>query len=59
MKDMGKLHYCLGVTVEHDEQQKYVWIHQKQYILNMLKKYEAKTVSMPADLNVRLQKMMV
>jgi len=59
MKDMGKLHYCLGVTVEQDEQQKCVWIHQKQYILNMLKRYgllEAKTVSTPTDLNVRLQK---
>ena len=36
MKDMGKLHYCLGGTDEHDEQQKCVWIYQKQYILNML-----------------------
>ena len=59
MKDIGELHYCLGVTVEHDEQQKCVQIHQKQYILNMLQKYglsEAKTVSTPADLSVRLQK---
>ena len=59
MKDMGKLHYCLGVTVEQDEQQKCVWINHKQYILNMLKRYgllEAKTVSTPTDLNVRLQK---
>ena len=36
-----------------------MWIHQKQYILNILQKYglsEAKTVSTPADLHVRLQK---
>ena len=59
MKDMGRLHYCLGVSIEYDEQQKCVWLHQKQYILDMLKKYgllEAKTVSTPSDLNVRLQK---
>jgi len=59
MKDMGRLHYCLGVSIVCDEQQKCVWLHQKQHILDMLKKYgllEAKTVSTPADLNVRLQK---
>ena len=34
----------------------------KQYILNMLEKYslsEAKIVSTPADINVKLKKMMV
>ena len=59
MKDMGRLHYCLGISIVCDEQQKCVWLHQKQHILDMLKKYgllEAKTVSTPADLNVRLQK---
>ena len=59
MKDMGKLHYCLGVTVEHDEAQKCLWLHQRQYSQCMLDKYgltEAKIVSTPADSNVRLQK---
>ena len=33
-KDMGKLHYCLGINVVQDENG--IWMHQKQYILNML-----------------------
>ena len=57
MNDMGKLHYCLGIHVEQDEQQQCLWIHQKQYICNMLEKYslsEAKVISTPADINVKL-----
>ena len=48
MKDMGKLHYCLGITIEQDSEQKCLWMHQKQYILKMLEKFglsEAKPVS--------------
>jgi len=59
MKDMGKLHYCLGVSIVHDEDQKCLWLHQRQYIQCMLDKYgltEAKIVSTPADSNVKLQK---
>ena len=59
MKDMGKLHYCLGITVEQDENQQCLWLHQKQYISNILVKYrmtEAKTVATPTDLSVKLQK---
>ena len=59
MKDMGKLHYCLGISVEYDVNQKSLWLHQKQYSLNILDKYglsEAKVVSTPADLNVKLEK---
>ena len=59
MKDMGKLHYCLGITVEQDEEQKCLWIHQKQYILSMLTKYkmaESQTVTTPADFSVKLKK---
>ena len=36
MKDMGKLHYCLGISIEQDEDEKCVWIHQKQYILRSI-----------------------
>ena len=58
MKDMCKLHYCLGVSSEYDDNQKCLWLHQKQYILNMLMKHgltEAKTSSTPADLSVKLE----
>ena len=57
MKDMGKLHYCLGVSIMQDENRKCVWMHQKQYILTMLDKFgltEAKTVSTLSDLSVKL-----
>ena len=59
MKDLGKLHYCLGISIEQDEERKCLWIHQKQYILNMLEKYSlsnAKVVSTPADVSVQLKK---
>ena len=59
MKDMGKLHYCLGISISHDEENHCIFLQQKQYILKMLKRFglaEAKTVSTPADLNVTLVK---
>ena len=59
MKNMGKLHYCLGISIVHDEDQKCLWLHQRRYIQCMLDKYQmsnAKIVSTPADLNVKLQK---
>ena len=59
MKDMSDLHYCLGISIEQERQHKYLWMHQKQYIQNLLKKYglsEAKTVSTPADISVKLKK---
>ena len=59
MKDLGKLHYCLGISIEQDEERKCLWLHQKQYILNMLEKYSlsnAKVVSTPADVSVQLKK---
>ena len=59
MKDMGELHYCLGITIRQDTNEKTVEIQQKQYILRMLEKYglqDSKPVSTPADPNVRLRK---
>ena len=59
MKDMGPLHYCLGISIEQDKDQKCIWVHQKQYILKMLEKYgftDSKVVSTPADVNNELKK---
>ena len=59
MKYMGKLHYCLGINIQHEKENNCFWIHQKQYIMDMIQKYgltDAKTVSSPADLNVKLRK---
>lgn len=55
----SKLHYCLGTSIEQDKQHKCLWMHQKQYIQNLFKKYglsKAKTVSTPADISVKLKK---
>ena len=57
MKDMGPLHYCLGVSVVQNAGG--IWLHQKQYILSMLLRFglvDAKPASTPADPNVRLVK---
>ena len=59
MKDIGKLHYCLGIIVQHDKKKNCLWIHQEQYIIDTIQKYgltDAKTVSTPADLNIKLRK---
>ena len=59
MKDMGELHYYVGVYIIHGIENKEVHLHQGQYIEKVLKKFgqtEAKPVSTPADLNVKLQK---
>ena len=57
MKDMGELHYCLGMTIEQKDS--CIQLHQKQYIQQVLNRYgmdKANPVSTPADTNVKLVK---
>ena len=61
MKDLRKLHYCLGITTEQKKDEKCIALHQQQYIFALLEKYglsQAKTVTVttPADVNVKLIK---
>uniref|UniRef100_A0A1X7TEH1 Reverse transcriptase Ty1/copia-type domain-containing protein n=1 Tax=Amphimedon queenslandica TaxID=400682 RepID=A0A1X7TEH1_AMPQE len=59
MKDLGRLHHCLGITVEYDNSGSCLWLHQKPYILSMLEKFglsQAKTVSTPANFSSKLRK---
>ena len=59
VKDMGRLHYSLGISIIKDDDNECIWLHQKQHILNMLKRYgttEANTSTTPADVNVKLVK---
>ena len=59
MKDLGKLHYCLGISIQHDEERGSLWMDQRQYIQSLLKRYglsQAKTAKTPADINVKLVK---
>ena len=59
MKDIGELHYCQGISNEHDKAGKSFELHQKHYHFKLLKKYnlhDDKLVSTSADSNVRLRK---
>jgi hypothetical protein len=55
MKDLGLLHYYLGIEV--DKKQKHIFISQKKYIGELLKKFEMKDcnhVSTPMEKNINL-----
>ena len=59
LKDMGQLHYCLGISIMENKENSTLYIHQNQYIENMLKKFnmsDSKIVSTPTDVNVKLCK---
>jgi hypothetical protein len=55
MKDLGKLHYFLGIEVIQSP--KGIWLLQRQYALNKLSKYGmtgCKPISIPLEQNVKL-----
>ena len=57
MKDMGELHFILGMGVEWDKRRGTVKLQQTQYIKRMLRKFgmaDANPVSTPADTSVKL-----
>ena len=57
MKDLGKLHYFLGVTVEQNGST--IKLHQNYYlqqVLNRFGMFDANPVSTPADISVTLTK---
>ena len=59
MKDLGELHYCLGISIEQSQESMCLWLHQKQYISSMLERYclsDAKLATTPADINVKLRR---
>ena len=61
MKDMGELHYCLGITIKQDKNENTMEIQQKQYILRMFEKNliwtsRLKTSVYTSQPNVRLRK---
>ena len=59
MKDMGELHYCLGMNIKQNKVEGSVEIQQKQYILKLLERYglkDSKPVATPADVNVKLKR---
>ena len=59
MKDLGQLSFILGIGAHQDRAAGTVTLHQTQYVLNLLSKYnmaDANPVSTPADVNVKLIK---
>ena len=57
MKEMGELHFILGMGVEWDKLHGTVKLQQTQYIKHMLRKFgmaDANPVSMPADTSMKL-----
>ena len=58
IKDMGKLHYFLGMSVVQDEECKSIWIGQPAYTTNLLTKYgmqDCKAVSTPVESGTKLK----
>ena len=39
MKDLGEIHYYLGINIQRNEDKKCFIMHQKQYILAVVEKY--------------------
>ena len=56
IKDMGTLHYFLGIKVVQDEETGNVWIGQPAYAETLLKKFgmdQAKPVSTPVSTGIK------
>ena len=57
MKDLGEVHYCLGIQVERDKDNKRMKLHQAQYLTNLLEKFgmqDSKPVATPVDQSTKL-----
>ena len=58
IKDMGKLHHFLGISVVQNEQSKTVWIGQPAYTKNVLTKFgmqDCTPVNTPVDIGSKLE----
>ena len=59
VKDLGKLHHFLGVTVTQNHERGTVWIGQPSYTEAILQKFgmgDAKSVKTPVSANLKLLK---
>jgi hypothetical protein len=59
MKDLGEAHYVLGIQIERDRKHKILHISQREYIKNVLERYnmsECNPISTPMDVNMKLSK---
>ena len=59
MKDLGRLHHCLGIEFEQDVNTNAVFMFQRKYIGDVLRKFgmqDSKPVSTPLDGNIKLRR---
>jgi hypothetical protein len=59
MKDLGDLHFFLGMEVERDCAQRFLYINQIGYVKEILKCFrmeDCKAIGMPLDLKTKLKK---
>jgi hypothetical protein len=61
MKDLGEIHYCLGIQVIRDRKKRTIQLGQAKYIENVLKRFrmeDCKPIGTPLDTNSKLTKAM-
>lgn len=59
MKDLGAIHYCLGIEISHSQKEGEVSMSQKKYINQLLQKFkmeDSKPINTPAEVNLKLKK---
>jgi len=59
MEDQGDVHYCLGISIKRDREEKVLTIDQKAYLEGVLKRFkmsDCKPVSTPLEAGKRFEK---
>ncbi len=59
MKDLGELHFFLGMEVERNHDERFLCINQIKYLKEILKRFrmeECKPIGVPLDPKVKLQR---
>jgi len=59
MKDLGNLHFFLGMEVERDRAQRFLYINQIGYHKEILKRFrmeDCRAIGVPLDLKTKLKK---
>jgi hypothetical protein len=59
MKDLGPIHYCLGIEIKQDLEANTITMSQKKYSEEILKRFgmeDCKSLSCPLDANEKLKK---
>ena len=60
MEDQGEIHYCLGMSIKRDREEKVLSIDQKAYLEGVLKRFkmnDCKPVSTPLEAGKRFEKL--